>query len=71
MLLRRWPASSAAHDVTRRAAQLGWSALRNGELLKADESAGFDVLLTGDKKLRWEQNMRGRRIAILCMSDNH
>jgi hypothetical protein len=51
--------------------QLGWSELKNGELLEVAEDAGFEVLLSGDKKLRFEQNMAGRRIAVVCMSDNH
>jgi len=58
------------HDVTR-ADQLGWSELQNGELLEVAEAAGFEVLLSGDKKLPSEQNMTGRRIAVVCMSDNH
>ncbi len=45
--------------------------LKNGELLDAAENAGFDVLLSGDKTIRHEQNMTGRKIALLYMSDNH
>ena len=59
-----------AHQV-RRAIDLGWDKLRNGDLLKAAEDAGFDVLLSGDKKMRYEQNMAGRRIAIVCLSANN
>jgi hypothetical protein len=47
---------------------LEWSALKNGELLKACEDAGFDVLVTGDKTLPYEQNMSGRKIALVCLS---
>jgi hypothetical protein len=50
---------------------LGWARLNNGELLTKAEGAGFDVLLTGDKTIRHEQNMTGRKIALLYMSDNH
>lgn len=39
------------HDVAE-ARSLGWDTLRNGELLKAAESAGFDVFLTTDRNLR-------------------
>jgi hypothetical protein len=60
----------AAHDV-KRLEQLGWAELKNGELLDVAEGAGFEVLLSGDKRLRSEQNMTGRRIAVVCMSDNH
>ena len=60
----------AAHEV-KRAAELGWAELRNGALLSAAEIAGFDVLLSGDKTIRHEQNMAGRKIALVYMSDNH
>jgi hypothetical protein len=53
-----------AHDV-KRAAELGWSNLRNGALLSAADAAGFDVLLTGDKTIRHEQNMSGREVAVV------
>jgi hypothetical protein len=59
-----------AHEVTR-AAELGWSSLKNGVLLSAADAAGFNVLLTGDKTIRHEQHMRGRQIALVYMSDNH
>jgi hypothetical protein len=60
----------AGHDVTR-ADQMGWSELQNGELLGVAENAGFELLLSGDKKLAAEQSMADRRIAVVCMSDNH
>ena len=60
----------AGHEVTR-AAQLGWAELKNGMLLIAAENAGFDVLLSGDKTIPHEQNMTDRKIALVCMSDNH
>ena len=44
----------------------GWSALRNGELL-AKAEAEFDVLITTDRNLREQQNLAGRRIAILVL----
>jgi hypothetical protein len=59
-----------AHEV-KRAAELGWAELKNGALLTAAETAGFDVLLSGDKTIRHEQNMARRKIALVCMSDNH
>lgn len=51
--------------------RMGWATLKNGELLDAAEKAGFDVLLSGDKTIRHEQNMADRKIALLYMSDNH
>ena len=43
-----------------------WSALRNGELL-AKAEATFDLLITTDRNLRHQQNLAGRRIAILVL----
>jgi hypothetical protein len=49
------------------AARQGWDKLRNGELLYAAEEAGFDLLLTTDKNIRYQQNLADRRIAILVL----
>jgi hypothetical protein len=49
----------------------GWSGLKNGELLHAAESAGFTVFITGDKTLEYEQNLSGRKIAIISLSAPH
>ena len=46
----------------------GWAGLKNGELLKAAEEAGIDILLTGDQTLVYEQNLIGRRLAIITLS---
>jgi predicted nuclease of predicted toxin-antitoxin system len=56
------------HTV-RTAAQEGWQQLQNGELLNAAEAAGFDVLITTDKNLRYQQNLSGRTIAIILLSE--
>lgn len=46
--------------------EAGWSKLSNGELLvKAEEQ--FDVLVTTEKHLRYQQNLTGRRIAIVVL----
>jgi len=42
---------------------MGWTGLQNGELLRAAEESGMDVLLTGDQTLGYEQNLIGRRLA--------
>jgi hypothetical protein len=49
----------------------GFSGLKNGQLLSAAQLAGFDVFLTGDKTLEYEQNMRGRTIAAVSLSAAH
>lgn len=52
------------HEV-RRAFQQGWATKRNGELLALAEQSGFDLLLTTDQNLRYQQNLTGRSIALL------
>jgi hypothetical protein len=54
------------HDVST-AFELGWSRLNNGELLAAAEGR-FDLLVTTDRQLRHQQNLGGRRLAILVLS---
>lgn len=44
------------HDVTH-AKELGWERLGNGKLLAAAAEAGFDAMLTIDKKIRFEQHL--------------
>ncbi len=51
------------------AAQRGWDKLRNGELLKAAEDAGFDVLVTPDKNIRYQQNLTVRTIALVVLGN--
>jgi hypothetical protein len=46
----------------------GWDTLSNGDLLTEAERAGFDLLLTADKNMRHQQNLRGRRIALVVLS---
>jgi hypothetical protein len=55
------------HEIVT-AAYAGWAGLKNRELLRAAEDNGIDVLLTGDKTLRYEQNLVGRRLAIVALS---
>jgi hypothetical protein len=51
----------------RTAFQQGWDRLRNGDLLTAAEEAGFNLLLTTDKNMRYQQNLAERRIAVLVL----
>jgi len=57
------------HEVAT-ARQQGWSTLLNGELLRLAEEAGFDVLLTTDQNLAYQQNLRNRKIAIVALTRN-
>ena len=59
-----------AHQVER-ADERGWQGLGNGELLDAAEGAGFDLLLTCDQNLRYQQDFTGRRLSVLILSSNH
>lgn len=55
------------HDVFT-VAYVGWGGLRNGELLKTAEAGGFEVFVTGDQSMRYEQNLSGRKLAIVMLS---
>ena len=48
--------------------ELGWSTLKNGELLAAAESNGFEVFVTTDTNLAYQQNLSNRKIAIVVLS---
>ena len=50
------------------AGERGWSTLENGDLLEAAGSAGFDVLLTTDSNLKYQQNLADRQIAVVVLS---
>jgi hypothetical protein len=45
----------------------GWSQLQNGELIAAAESAGFEVFVTTDHNLKYQQNLVHRRLAIVVL----
>jgi hypothetical protein len=57
------------HTVTKARAR-GWERISNGELLKAAEAAGFDLLLTTDKRIRYQQNLTSRQIAIVVLGNS-
>src|SRR6266404_4379338 len=57
----------SGHTVSK-AKDRGWDTLSNGDLLTEAERAGFDLLLTADKNMRHQQNLRDRRIAIVVLS---
>ena len=52
------------------ASELGWGELSNGELIAAAEKAGYAMLITADKNIRYQQNMTGRRIGIIVLPTN-
>ena len=62
-------ASLRGHEVTE-ARELGWERISNGELLKLADGAGFDLLLTTDKNVRYQQNLAGRRVSIVVLGNS-
>src|SRR6266446_5609999 len=48
----------------------GWAEFTNGDLLSAAEAAGFDLLITTDKRIRHQQNLKGRTLALLVIDTN-
>ena len=62
---RRLPGHTVVEAVAR-----GWDTLANGELLTAAEEAGFDLLLSTDKNIQYQQNLKGRRIAIVILGNS-
>jgi hypothetical protein len=55
----------SSHEIST-AFELGWSTLGNGDLLAAAEPE-FDVLITTDRNIRYQQNLTGRHLAILVL----
>ena len=54
------------HSVRTAKAQ-GLATFTNGDLLTAAQDAGFDVLVTTDKNIRYQQNLTSRTIAIVVL----
>ncbi len=59
----------ASHEI-RTAQEIGWGRLKNGELIAKAEQAGFEVFVTADQNLQYQQNLVLRRIALLVLSTN-
>jgi hypothetical protein len=53
----------------RTAQQMNWGGLKNGDLLNAAEPH-FDLFITADQSIRYQQNLSGRKIAIIELSTN-
>jgi predicted nuclease of predicted toxin-antitoxin system len=64
--LRRHLSGTAQHVL-----DMGWSGITNGRLLAAAEQAGFKVLITADRNLRFQQNLVGRPLALVVLSTNN
>ena len=47
-----------------------WKEMTNGELLRTAEEQGFDILVTNDRNIFSQQNLRGRKLAIVVLPTN-
>src|ERR1700733_13016802 len=56
----------AGHTVEEARAR-GWEELANGELIDVAEQAGFEVMVTTDKNIRYQQNLKARNIALVVL----
>jgi hypothetical protein len=52
------------------AQEMGWDRLRNGDLIQMAEQ-GFDALITADQKLKYQQNLKNRKLGIIVLPTNH
>jgi hypothetical protein len=58
----------SGHEVTY-ARKIGWHEMGNGELIRRAEEPGYDVLLSTDKNIRYQQNLQGRKIALIVLGN--
>jgi len=65
-LPRKLKKAFSAHEC-QTVPEAGFAGRQNGLLLSLAESAGFDLFLTIDKGLEYQQNLTGRKIAILIV----
>jgi len=56
----------AGHDVST-VQQRGWAGFKNGELLRVAADAGFEVLVTADRNLQFQQNLSQSRLGIILL----
>ncbi len=54
-------------DTTR---ERGWAELRNGNLLDNAEREGYELLITADQSMRYQQNLVRRQIAVIVLLSN-
>ena len=48
----------------------GWTRIRNGDLLDNAEREGYEVLITADQSMRYQQNMTSRQVAVIVLLSN-
>lgn len=59
-----------AHTV-HTAEQLGWDRLPDGQMMTLAEEGGYELLITCDKRLRYQQNLTGRNLSVLVLMYNN
>jgi hypothetical protein len=59
------------HHEVRTAAEEGLARFENGELLRAAEARGFELMVTADQSLEYQQNLKERKVALVVLSTNH
>ena len=64
--LRRYLTGHAINTADER----GWARLRNGNLLDNAEAEGYEIMITADQSMRYQQNLEHRRIAIVVLLSN-
>jgi hypothetical protein len=60
----------AQHEVST-AKEMNWAELENGSLLREAELACFDLMITCDQNLTYQQNLTGRKIALIVLDTNN
>ena len=58
------------NHVVETALDRGWEEYTNGDLIEAAEAAGFELRITTDRGIRYQQNLSKRKIALLLLSTN-
>jgi predicted nuclease of predicted toxin-antitoxin system len=66
-LPRRLARELVGHDVST-VRQQGWAGVKNGELLRRAADRGFEVLLTADRSLPFQQNLAGARLGVVVFN---
>jgi hypothetical protein len=61
--------SLTGHEIAY-ARRIGWHELENGELIEKAEEAGYEVLVTTDKNIRYQQNLSERKIALVVLGNS-
>jgi len=61
--------SFLVNHAVKRTQDMGWDTFSNGELLDTAKKAGIEIFLTTDKHIRYQQNLRGRKIAIVVLGN--